>query len=114
MADNQPLLSVPDSSLPPSGTNTPPHRVPTPLKNTKHHLRPFVQAIMAFKNGHSFETKPSAQRTRRLSQAVVEEGHFAAALTVSQYYKHHELRPNYYRLSMSVSRQYLMTEVKPL
>jgi len=82
MAENLSGGSVFDGIAHPSEADTP-DRVSTPLKNTKHHLRPFIQAVMTFKHGHPFETKASAQRTRRLSAAVVEEGEFAASLTVS-------------------------------
>lgn len=62
---------------------TPPSRVPTPLRSTPKSLRPYVYALMAFKHGTPFQTKPSKLRTRRASLLVEKEGPFAPALMVS-------------------------------
>jgi len=65
------------------GHVTPPSRVSTPLRNTPKSLRPYVYALMAFKQGRSFQAKPSKHRSRRLSQLASAEGPFAPALIVS-------------------------------
>jgi hypothetical protein len=113
MADQQPIHPVLDNQTPPSNTNGS-HTNVNSSKNVKKHLRPFIQAVMAFKNDHSFEAKPSIQRTRRLSEAVQKEGHFAAALTVSTILilMYSSIRFNFNRLSMLVSLQYSMTPTK--
>ncbi len=66
-----------------SGDVTPPSRVPTPLRTTPKSLRPYVWALMAFKHGRHFQTKPSKLRLRRASILAEEEGPFAPALMVN-------------------------------
>jgi hypothetical protein len=74
-------LTLSDSS---DGSGTePPTRTPTPLRQAPKRLRPYVYALMAFGHGQKFQTKPSAHRSRRLSELVEREGPFAPALTVS-------------------------------
>lgn len=70
-------LSVSDGDI------TPPSRVPTPLRTTPKSLRPYVWALMAFKHGRHFQTKPSKLRTRRASILAEKEGLFAPSLMVS-------------------------------
>jgi hypothetical protein len=67
-----------------SGTE-PPTRVPTPVRQAPKRLRPYVYALMAFKHGQKFQTKPSVHRSRRLSELIEKEGPFAPTLTVSSY-----------------------------
>ncbi|KAG4438926.1 hypothetical protein IFR05_005606 [Cadophora sp. M221] len=62
------------------GAITPPSRVPTPLRSTPKSLRPYVWALMAFKNGARFQAKPSKQRARRASLLAEKEGPFAPSL----------------------------------
>lgn len=72
-------LSVSDGDV------TPPSRVPTPLRSTPKSLRPYVWALMAFKHGRHFQTKPSKLRVRRASILAEKEGSFAPSLMVSTY-----------------------------
>ncbi|PBP19434.1 trehalose synthase [Diplocarpon rosae] len=62
------------------GRITPPSRVPTPLRSTPKSLRPYVFALMAFKHGRHFQTKPSKLRARRASILAEKEGPFAPSL----------------------------------
>jgi len=62
------------------GAITPPSRVPTPLRSTPRSLRPYVWALMAFKHGARFQTKPSKLRARRASLLAEKEGPFAPSL----------------------------------
>jgi hypothetical protein len=67
-----------------NGNATPPTREPTPLRLASKSLRPYVYALMAFKHGRKFQTKPSTHRSRRLSELTEKEGKFAASLSVSK------------------------------
>ncbi|KAK0110556.1 hypothetical protein ONS96_002161 [Cadophora gregata f. sp. sojae] len=75
---NSTLSGVPSNSA--DGAMTPPSRVPSPLRSTPRSLRPYVWALMAFKNGARFQTKPSKTRARRASLLADKEGPFAPSL----------------------------------
>lgn len=61
------------------GYITPPAREPTPLRLAPKSLRPYVRALLTFKSGHEFQSKPSVHLTRRLGEIQKDEGDFAAA-----------------------------------
>ncbi|KAH7336410.1 glycosyltransferase family 4 protein [Rhexocercosporidium sp. MPI-PUGE-AT-0058] len=77
-----PNSTHPHSALsgPSDGAITPPSRIPTPLRTTPKSLRPYVWALMAFKNGVGFQAKPSKQQARRASILAENEGPFAPSL----------------------------------
>jgi hypothetical protein len=56
-----------------------PHREPTPLQLAPKSLRPYLKALLSFKNGHEFQSKPSVHRMRRRSELAEKEGNLAAA-----------------------------------
>jgi hypothetical protein len=71
----------PNSKEPRSRSPTP-SDMSTPLRLASRSLRPYIQAIMAFKDGRSFQSRPSVHRSRALSDALEKEGQFGASLTV--------------------------------
>lgn len=73
---------VQDKQSSESGANIPPARLPTPLRHTPKHLRPYVWAVMAFKNGSDFHARLSKHRSSRLNAVVKKEGNFTTALSV--------------------------------
>lgn len=82
MFEHKPLHLLQSSGSFASGDVTPPSRVATPLRQTPKSLRPYVYALMAFKHGRRFQTKPSTHHARRLSELASKLGPFAPALTV--------------------------------
>ncbi|TAQ85383.1 hypothetical protein B7494_g6288 [Chlorociboria aeruginascens] len=52
----------------------------TPSSVRHKSLKPYVDAIVAFRRGRDFQSKPSLHRQRRLSEVIDKEGSFATSL----------------------------------
>lgn len=61
------------------GVVTPSVREPTPLRLAPKSLRPYLRALLSYKNGHDFQSKPSIHLTRRRSELAEKGETFAAA-----------------------------------
>jgi hypothetical protein len=59
----------------------------TPVYDAIRHLKSYISAVTAFKNGRAFQVKPSIYRKRTLESVVDKEGLAGAGLTVGFVFK---------------------------